>query len=172
MDCGYAKYIAFADDDLIYPEDYLMKLIGGCNIHNAAVSLHGGRLLEFPTTKYYNGGRKMYSWNRLIKEDIKVDIIGSGVALFKREWFSSYELRELYDKAPIVSMDDIIMSCAFARKCIDRYVLAHAPRLVKHKEIRPTDNYVYDQYKDNDYFQVDYINTHLTSNMLVNTHTS
>lgn len=169
---GTAKYFAFADDDLIYPEDYLMKLIAGCNVHNAAVSLHGGRIKQFPTDKYYNGGRKMYSWNRLLKEDTKVDIIGNGVALYKRAWFTPEELAALYKDAPTVSMDDIIMSCTLANMGIDRYVLAHGPRLVQHKPIKPTDNYVYDQYKNSDLFQVGYINTHLTRDMLVDKHTS
>jgi GT2 family glycosyltransferase len=167
MYTGTAKYIAFADDDIIYPEDYLMKLIAGCNVHEAAVSLHGGRLREFPTKKYYNGGRKMFSWNVLVSEDTKVDIIGNGVGLFKREWFTKKELKGLYDKAPAVSMDDIILSCELAKKGIERYVIAHMPRLVHHKIIRQADNYVYDRYKNTDSFQVGYINASLSRDMLV-----
>ena len=51
-----APYIAFADDDILYPADYFLRLIHGIRLHNAAVSFHGGVLKELPTDKYYNGG--------------------------------------------------------------------------------------------------------------------
>ena len=155
-----AKYIAFADDDILYPENHLHRLICGVNVHNAAVSLHGAVLKRFPIQKYYSGDRHMYSCNGSVAEDTKVDIIGSGVGLIRREWFTPEELKALYADAPAVSMDDIILSCALAQKGISCWVLEHSSGVIRLKEYKESDGYVYDQYKDNDSAQVEYVNSH------------
>ena len=156
-----APYIAFCDDDIKYPEDYFLRLIHGYRLHNAAVSFHGGILKRFPTDKYYNGGREMKSWNIAVPEDTKVDIMGSGVGLIRREWFTDAELKALYTDAPTTSMDDIILSCVLSQKGIERWVIAHPARIIATKEPHPDDNYVYDRYRDNDAEQVAYINANL-----------
>ena len=165
---GEGKYIAFADDDIIYPADYLMRLIHGCNIHDAAVSLHGGILKRFPIKKYYNGDRSMKSWNSTLENDVQVDMMGTGVGLMRREWFSNEELRRLYATAPTVSMDDIIVSCWLAQKGIDRWVLEHQSKCISIKKPIASDDYVYDRYKDDDSVQVAYINEHYPAAALVN----
>ena len=153
-----AKYIAFADDDIVYPENHLMRLIAGCNVHNAAVSLHGAVLRRWPIKKYYNGDREMKSWNIGLDADTRVDIIGTGVCLLKREWLTADELKDLYTSAPEVSMDDIIVSCLLSRKSIPRYVLEHLSGAITLKPNDPSDAYVYDRYKNDDAAQVEYIN--------------
>ena len=156
-----APYIAFADDDILYPADYFLRLIHGIRLHNGGVAFHGGILKRFPTDKYYDGGREMKSWNISVPEDTKVDIMGSGVGLIRREWFTDAELKALYTNAPTTSMDDIILSCVLSQKGIERWVLAHPARIIKTKEPHPDDNYVYDRYKNDDAAQVAYINEHL-----------
>ena len=156
-----APYIAFADDDILYPKDYFLRLIHGIRLHNGGVAFHGGILKHFPTDKYYDGGREMKSWNITVPEDTPVDIMGSGVGLIRREWFTDAELKALYADAPATSMDDIILSCVLSQKGIDRWVLAHPARIIKTKEPAPDDNYVYDRYRDNDSEQVAYINANL-----------
>ena len=153
-----ARYIAFADDDFIYPQDYLLHLIHGLRIHEGVVSLHGSQLTAFPIRKYYGGDRRMFSWNVMVPEDTQVDIIGTGVCLLKREWFTDEELKALYVNAPATSMDDIIVSCLLSQKGIARYVIEHLGSSVTLKEHTASDNYVYDTYKDNDSEQVAYIN--------------
>lgn len=156
-----APYIAFSDDDILYPQDYFLRLLHGIRLHNGGVAFHGGTLKRFPTDKYYDGGREMRSWNITVPEDCKVDIMGSGVGLIRREWFSDEELKALYDDAPTTSMDDIILSCALSQKGIERWVLAHPARIIATKQAAPDDNYVYDRYKNDDAAQVAYINEHL-----------
>lgn len=156
-----APYIAFADDDILYPQDYFLRLIHGYRLHNGGVAFHGGILKRFPTDKYYDGGREMRSWNISVPEDCKVDIIGSGVGLIRREWFTDTELASLYKDAPTTSMDDIILSCVLSQKGIERWVLAHPARIIAIKPKCPDDNYVYDRYKNDDAAQVEYINEHL-----------
>ena len=156
-----APYIAFADDDILYPADYFLRLIHGMRLHNGGVAFHGGILKRFPTDKYYDGGREMKSWNITIPEDTQVDIMGSGVGLIRREWFTDAELKALYADAPTTSMDDIILSCALSAKGIERWVLAHPARFIAIKEPHPDDNYVYDRYRNDDAAQVAYINANL-----------
>lgn len=156
-----APYIAFADDDILYPADYFLRLIHGIRLHNGGVAFHGGILKRFPIDKYYDGGREMKSWNITVPEDTKVDIMGSGVGLIRREWFTDAELKALYADAPATSMDDIILSCALSQKGIERWVLAHPARVIAIKEPHPDDQYVYDRYKNDDAAQVEYINEHL-----------
>ena len=159
-----AKYIAFADDDIIYPSNHLMQLIAGVNIHDGACSLHGSVLKRWPIRKYYFGDREMKAWNIGLDADTRVDIIGSGVGMIKREWFTADELKALYQDAPEVSMDDIIISCLLSKKGISRWVLEHQPGCIATKAPAKTDNYVYEQYKNNDAAQVAYINTHYHRN--------
>ena len=155
---GKARFIAFADDDILYPSNHLMQLVMGCEIHNAAVSFHGARLRRFPIRKYYNGDREVKAWNIAIEADTRVDILGSGVGLLRREWFTDEELKALYVNAPTVSMDDIILSCALSQKGISRWVLEHGTGYLQLKDRDPSDNYVYDRYKDDDSAQVEYLN--------------
>ena len=159
-----AKYIAFADDDIIYPSNHLMQLIAGVNIHDGACSLHGSVLKRWPIRKYYFGDREMKAWNIGLDADTRVDIIGSGVGMIKREWFTADELKALYQDAPEVSMDDIIISCLLSKKGISRWVMEHQPGCIATKAPAKTDNYVYEQYKNNDAAQVAYINTHYHRN--------
>ena len=156
-----APYIAFADDDIIYPHDYFLRLIHGIRLHNGGVAFHGGILKQLPTDKYYDGRRRMYLWNISVQADTPVDIMGTGVGLIRREWFTADELKTMYADAPSVSMDDIILSCALSQKGISRWVLAHPSRVITTKEPAPEDNYVYDRYRNDDAAQVAYVNENL-----------
>lgn len=156
-----APYIAFADDDILYPSDYFLRIIHGYRLHNGGVTFHGGIIKRFPTDKYYNGGREIKSWKITVPEDTQVDIMGSGVGLIRREWFTDAELKALYADAPTTSMDDIILSCVLSQKGIERWVLAHPARIITIKEPHPDDNYVYDRYRNDDAEQVAYINANL-----------
>ena len=159
------KYIAFADDDVIYPPDYLRHMIAGCNANNAMVSLHGGIFVEWPIRKYYGQSRQCLSWQRQLQDDAQVDVLGNVFTLFRREWFSTEEMTALYKNATAVSMDDIYLACLASQKGIRRVVLEHrydvgSPLCPTHKEKQPGDNYVYDQYCNSDSEQVEYLNEH------------
>lgn len=158
-----AKYIAFADDDVLYPADYLRRMIAGCNANDAMVSLHGGQFVEWPVKKYYGPSRKCLSWQRELEEDTQVDVLGNVFTLFRREWFTTEEMNALYKNATTVSMDDIYLACLASQKGIRRVVLEHrydigSPLCPRHKEKDPSDAYVYDTFKDNDSAQVEYLN--------------
>jgi hypothetical protein len=156
-----APYIAFADDDIKYPDDYLFRLIGGCNARNGAVSLHGSRLTAFPTNGYYaEGARRVFSCTGNVNEDVRVDIIGTGCSLLRREWLTDAELADLYKSAPETSMDDLVLSCLLSHKGINRYVLEHRFNFIRLKPREEGDDYVYERYRNADSEQVAYLNAH------------
>lgn len=158
-----STYIALCDDDVIYPADYFRRMIAGCNANNAIVSLHGGIFVEWPIKKYYGESRKCLSWQRDLEEDTQVDVLGNVFTLFRREWFTTEELKALYQNSTAVSMDDIYLACLAQSKGIRRVVLEHrydtgSPLCPRHKVQEDSDNYVYFKYRDNDSQQVAYIN--------------
>ena len=156
-----APYIAFADDDIVYPDDYLFRLIGGCNARNGAVSLHGSRLTAFPTNGYYaEGARRVFSCTGNVVEDVWVDILGTGCSLMRREWLTDAEWADLYKSAPETSMDDLVLSCLLSHKGINRYVLEHRFNLIRLKPREEGDDYVYERYRNADSEQVAYLNAH------------
>ena len=168
-----SKYIAMCDDDIVYPQDYFMRMIQGCQANNAMVSWHGGTFVEWPLTRYYNhGSRHCLSWQRELIEDTPCDILGNVFTFFRRDMFTTEEYKQLFEEAGTCSMDDIYLGCLAAKKGIKRVVLMHyydpeSPLCPKHKEMFESDNYVYDQYKDSDAEQVEYLNSHMDKSMLV-----
>ena len=170
-----AKYIAMCDDDIVYPTAYFMRMIQGCQANNAMVSWHGGTFVEWPLTRYYNhGSRHCLSWQREFKEDTPCDILGNVFTFFRRDMFTDAEYKQLYEEAGTCSMDDIYMGCLAAKKGIPRIVLWHFyepgnPLCPIHKEMFESDHYVYDQYKNHDPEQVEYLNTHMDKSMLTMT---
>lgn len=55
-------------------------------------------------------------------------------------------------------MDDLVLSCLFSQKGISRWVLEHQSGVIRLKEHKESDCYVYDKYKNNDSAQVEYVN--------------
>ena len=161
-----SKYIAMCDDDIVYPQDYFMRMIQGCQANNAMVSWHGGNFVEWPIRRYYNhASRQCLSWQREFKEDTRCDILGNVFTFFRRDMFTTEEYKKLYADAGTCSMDDIYLGCLASQKGVKRVVLWHyydstSPFCPRHKTMMPDDHYVYDQYKDSDAEQVAYINAH------------
>jgi len=158
---GYGKYINFTDDDLILPEDYFKYMIAGCEKYNAYVSLHGVVLAQRPIKSYY-ADRMVLRGLGAVPFDSEVDIASNCGSLFKRSFFSEEVLSKLYENAPTVSMDDIIMATACRKHNVTRYVLKHQQGYLKHKAQYAEDEYVFDKYTKQlgvtDKVQTDYIN--------------
>jgi|GEM_PF-2863896 len=160
---GTSPFLGFVDDDLIYPHDYLEYMVAGVKKHKAFVSLHGSKLAGFPLNNYYTQ-RDVYKCLDSVGDDTEVDIIGSGVSLIKRDQLPACELAKLYDFAGSVSMDDIYLSSLANRYGIRRFVLKHPKNYLEHKEQFEEDNYVFDEYKKNNFRcpeQTSYININL-----------
>lgn len=156
---GTGKYISFVDDDLLLDSTHFSYLIAGCKKYNAYVSLHGVVLHALPIQHYYRD-RDVYAGLRTVLFDMEVDIASNCGSLFKREFFGYNYLAKLYDLAPAIAMDDIIMATACKLNNIPRYVLSHQEGYMKHKVQYAEDEYVFNKYAltGNDKVQTDYIN--------------
>ena len=160
---GDGKYISFVDDDLLLAPNHYEYLIKGCEKYNAYVSLHGMTLHQRPVRSFY-GNRDVYRGLKTVHFDMEVDIASNCGSLFKREFFGNDGLKEIYQMCGETSMDDIYMAYACKKRGIPRYVLAHPEGFLRHKEIKQTDNYVFDKYIKQlgvtDRVQTEFINKH------------
>jgi hypothetical protein len=154
---GNNYYIMFADDDLIYPPNYLEYMIQGCEKHNAHVSLHGVILAKGLIQSYYRN-RTVYKGLGTVLFDQEVDLGSNCGSLFKRNFHD--DLDKWYDFCGTTSMDDIYVNYFHKKRGIKRYVLAHNIGYIKHKEQFPEDDYVFNKYAltGNDKVQTDFIN--------------
>lgn len=155
------KYVAFCDDDLIFYDGYFRKMISECELLNSVVSYHGGILKKPLPIEHYYPDRKSFSFNREVKENKEVDIIGNGVSLFKRDWITYEQWKDLYDNAPDVSMDDITVSYTLRKNGEKLIVIKHAPgEVIERKDNKDT---VYNLYKKDDSIQTDWVNKYFIS---------
>ena len=155
------KYVAFCDDDLFFYDGYFIKMISECEILDSVVSYHGGILKKPLPIKHYYPDRKSFSFNREVRENKEVDIIGNGVSLFKRDWISYKQWKELYDNAPEVSMDDITVSYTLRKNGKKLIVVKHSTGdVIERKNNNDT---VYTLYKKNDSIQTDWVNKYFIS---------
>lgn len=153
---GNNYYICLADDDLIYPSDYLDKLIQGCEKYDAMVSLHGRIIPKGIINSYYGQPITVYRSLGIVYQDVEVDIASNCGSLFKRSFYD--DLNSWYDFCGTTSMDDIYVNYFAKKKGIRRIVLAHQEGYLKHKKQLPEDNYVFDKHRFDDAIQTEFIN--------------
>lgn len=158
---GANYYICLADDDLIYPPDYLKKLITGCEKYNAHVSLHGRILKKERIKTYYGEPLIVYRSLGDVDNDVFVDIASNCGSLFKRNFYD--DLHTWYVFCGNISMDDIYVNYFAKRRGIQRVVLAHQEGYLKHKEQLPEDDYVFNKHKFDDKEQTDFINQYFNA---------
>ena len=126
-------YYLSLDDDLIYPKDYVERLIAKIEQYKrqAVISYHGRNLKAGPISSYYRrSARNLYRCLSTIKEDQRVQIGGTGVMGFHTS------LLQLHIKDfPVPNMADVWMG----KKCQDNnypiYVAAHRKGWLQHAPI-------------------------------------
>jgi len=161
---GNNYYVCLADDDLIYPPDYLKRLIKGCEKYNAMVSMHGRIPLKGVLKSYYKDVKNVFSHIGEVKRDKEVVIASNCGSLFKRDFFD--DLNKWYSTCGVIPMDDLYVNYFAKRNGIKRYVLAHEKGYLKHKPKDVGDRYVYDQYKDKDEVQTEFYNNHFVKGII------
>lgn len=158
---GYGKYVSYVDDDLVLAPTHFQYLIQGCEKYNAYVSLHGAILNPLPLGSYYRD-RSVFRGLKTVLFDTPVDIASNCGSLFKREFFDEKFYATVYNNAPTVGMDDLLMAVACQQRGIKRYVLAHSEGYMKHKIQYPEDDYCFNKYTKvlgvSDKVQTDYLN--------------
>jgi hypothetical protein len=150
-----SKYLAFADDDFTVCENYFAPLIEAAEKYKALVSYHGCNLHPAPRKNYYKD-RTVFHCRRLVKEDVKVDIIGCGASLVERSLLNG--LHTFYNRAKHGNMDDIYYSALAEANGVSRYVVAHDDKTIFEKPAEPTDDYIFDRLRNDCKPQTDFVN--------------
>lgn len=151
-----AKYIGFADDDLIFPNEYLSKLKQGCEKYKCLVSLHGRILRPRPIRNYYKDKTNVFGCLHKVDNDVYVDVAGSGVCLIERSLLPL--MKVLYEQIQHPNMSDIYLSFLCIQSGINRIVLAHEAGYITHKEREESDNYIFDSHRNNCEPQTQFVN--------------
>lgn len=155
---GDNYYICLADDDLIYPPDFLNKLITGCEKYNAMISLHGRIVKKTHNNSYYAEPIEIFRSLGTVINDVEVDIASNCGSLFKRNFYN--DLDSWYDFCGTTSMDDIYVNYFAKKNNVKRMVLAHNEGYLKHKQQFIEDDYVFDKHRYNDKEQTEFINNY------------
>jgi hypothetical protein len=158
---GSNFYICLADDDLIYPPDYLNKLIQGCEKYNAMVSLHGRIIPKGIIGSYYGQPLAVFRSLGTVLNDVEVDIASNCGSLFKRNFYN--DLDKWYDFCGGTSMDDIYVNYFAKKRGIRRIILAHQEGYLRHKEQLPEDDYVFNRHRYSDRVQTEFINKYFNT---------
>ena len=124
---GEADVWLTCDDDLVYPPDYVAKILVGLERyeHQAAVSFHGARLHDAP--KSYRGSREVFSCLKTVHRDQPVHVLGTGTLAFP-----SRLLRPTLNDFPVKNMADLWFAKLLQAKAIPAVVLAHEEGWLKH----------------------------------------
>jgi hypothetical protein len=83
-------YALTCDDDLIYPPDYVERMIEGIEKYNSICTFHGRKLLG-KGREYYKGHRS-YACLHHFPNDCEIDVSGTGVTGFRTDYFNPTDL--------------------------------------------------------------------------------
>ena len=126
------EYYLCMDDDLIYPPDYVERMIEAIERYNCIVSFHGRQLLG-TGLEYYKGHKSFHCLHGVIHDEM-VDVVGTGVTGFSTEYFKPKGLAYSPDK----KMSDLIFSLEAAMQGKQMGVISHAPNWIKHIDNKET----------------------------------
>lgn len=152
---GNEKYVCLVDNDILYPNDYLAKLIKGSTDYHAMVSLHGCVLAPRPIGSYYRD-RFVYRGLATVISDYEVDIASNCGSLWQREMFDNYD--HWYENSPMIPMDDLIVANECRKRNVICMVIKHQEGYIRHKIQEKDEIYVFNMYKFNDKVQTNFIN--------------
>lgn len=83
-------YYFTLDDDLIYPPDYVSRMVEAINYTGRIVTCHG-RVLLGEDLNYYNG-HKFFSCLGDVMHDGLIDVAGTGVTAFRTDYFNPIQV--------------------------------------------------------------------------------
>lgn len=154
---GIAKqcYYFTIDDDIIYPPDYVERLILSIEKYSrqVVVGLHGVLLPEHPAG-YYTSYRKVYSFNRELEVDTLVNNLGTGTVAFHTSLLRG--LNVSYFKKP--GMADLYFSVFCKNRYIPMVAIARPDEWLK--ELPSPNTSLYHEFKDTDNEQSKFVQAH------------
>lgn len=120
------------DDDLIYPPDYVKRMVEAIEHYKCIVSFHGRQLLG-TGIDYYTGHKSFHCLHGVIHDEM-VDVVGTGVCGFDTRYFHPKGLAF----SPDQKMSDLIFSLEAAKQGKQMGVLSHAPKWITHIDNKET----------------------------------
>jgi GT2 family glycosyltransferase len=117
-------YIFLADDDFVYPPDYIEKLTKAVDKYDkkAVISFHG-QINNIPSKSYYKDIVSRYAVVRNLQEDTQVHIPGTGVMGFHSSVFDATPLN--LGEFQYTNMLDLLFAIVCKRRNIKTIVAAH-----------------------------------------------
>lgn len=145
-------YYFTIDDDIIYPPDYVERLILSIENYSqqAVVGLHGVLLPEHPTG-YFTSYRKVYSFNRELEADTLVNNLGTGTVAFHTNLLRG--LNVTYFKKP--GMADLYFSVFCKKQHIPMVAIARPNEWLR--ELPSPNTSLYHEFKEADNEQSKFI---------------
>lgn len=104
-------YFFSCDDDLIYPVDYIEKMIEAIEKHKCIVTAHGRILIEGQKS-YYHGKHLCFRHNFDVPDDIVLDTAGTGVTAFRTDYFNPTDIYQY----PVKNCSDLAFSLQAAKE--------------------------------------------------------
>ena len=129
-------YAFFADDDLIFPEDYIQICLNYLiSFENCIFSFHGSNLTFDSRGKinHYYKNREVFRCLGDVNNNSIVDIIGTGVAFWDTGVFDFN-----YNKVTEKNMADVLVSIEASNQNLTRIVCSHKKDCFKYQEVPNT----------------------------------
>ncbi len=127
-------YYFTLDDDLIYPPDYVQKMVEAIDYTGRIVTCHGRRLMG-EDLNYYNG-HKYYSCLGEVPYDGLIDVAGTGVTAFRTDYFKPIQVAVNANQR----MSDLIFSYYAKKEGKKIVMLPHAKGWIKDCGINHANN--------------------------------
>lgn len=115
----HENYYFIIDDDILYPQNYIDKLIGCIENHErrAVITVHGANILR-PIENYLDS-RNVYGYSNRLENDIPVDIAGCGTVAFH-----SSTIKPTLQDFPFPFCRDLWFSILCAKRKVKIYSVA------------------------------------------------
>lgn len=121
-------YFFTCDDDLIYPPDYVERMMRGFDDYGDNIyTFHGRDYPPKPIRSYYGDRIRAYRCLCDVEEDVYVDVGGSGVMAWHTDYFSVD-----YDRITTKNMADIWVSLFASEKNLKIICLSHKEGWIKY----------------------------------------
>lgn len=127
--CDEPCYYFSCDDDLIYPPDYIERMIEAIERTGSIVTCHG-RVLLGENVPYYNG-HNLYTCLGDVCYNVKVQVAGTGVTGFRTDYFNPAHLAINSNQ----KMSDLIFSYYAMKEGKDIYMLPHQKGWIKQIDV-------------------------------------
>ncbi len=114
-------YYFTADDDIIYPPDYVQHTVELIYKYGCIITYHG-RILKEPINRYYRG-HDVFDFRGIVDKDVFVDVGGTGVMAFRTDVFNPVNIYLSEYKC----MSDLVFSLE-AAKAKQKIICAKHPQ--------------------------------------------